>query len=63
MLLIFTGAGLMLASLALLLAMVARGIEPSLVLSLLAYAALVAGMLIAAAGAARRLRRRSRNPG
>jgi hypothetical protein len=51
--LIIAGTCVMLAGLALLLAMVVRLIEPSLMLSLLGYASLFAGMFLALPGAVR----------
>jgi predicted benzoate:H+ symporter BenE len=51
--LIVTGAAVMLAGLALLLAMVVRVIEPSLALSLLGYASLFIGMFLTLPGATR----------
>lgn len=56
--LIIYGAGVMLAGLVLLLAMVARAIEPSLGLSLLGYAIAFAGMFLGLAGAVRHAPRR-----
>lgn len=52
------GACVTLAGLALLMAMVVRAIEPGLALSLLAYAALFAGMMLVVIGAVRRARAR-----
>lgn len=49
--LILTGAGVMIGGLLLLLGMVARMIEPGLVISLAAYATAMGGMLISVAGA------------
>ncbi len=56
--LVFAGACVMAAALALLLAMVVRAIEPGLGLSFAAYAALFAGLLLAFAGIVRVARRR-----
>ena len=49
--LVLLGASVMIGGLVLLLAMVARMIEPGLILSLAAYATAMGGMLIGVAGA------------
>lgn len=56
--LIVAGVILMLASLAVLMAMVISVLEPGLLRSLLAYAACFAGLLLALSGAVGRHRRR-----
>lgn len=56
--LMLCGAGISLTGLLLLLAMMIRLIEPGLALSLLGYAGLLAGMLVAVAGAARKAHQR-----
>ncbi|MFC3284531.1 hypothetical protein [Litchfieldella rifensis] len=56
--LLLCGAGMSLTGLLVLLAMVMRVVEPGLLLSLLGYAGLVVGMLVAVAGATRLARQR-----
>ncbi len=56
--LLAAGLSLTLGGFALLLAMVTRGVEPGLALSLLGYAAMVGGTMMAIAGTLAMLRRR-----
>jgi hypothetical protein len=58
--LILSGAGVMLGGLLVLLAMVIRLIEPSLALSLLSYATTFVGMLLGMMGATQYAQRRRR---